>query len=48
VASFDPDVSFFQSVNPGHRDGDMLVCLAPLSAQNLLAAICNALRRRPR
>jgi hypothetical protein len=48
LASADPDVSFFQSVNPGHRDGDMLVCLAPLSAQNLVGAICNALRRRPR
>jgi hypothetical protein len=48
VASADPDVSFFQSVNPGHGDGDMLVCLAPLSVQNLVGAICNALRRRPR
>jgi hypothetical protein len=41
-------VSFFQSVNPGHRDGDMLVCLAPLSVQNLLGALCNALSRRRR
>jgi hypothetical protein len=46
TVSADPDVSFFQSVNPGHRDGDMLVCLAPLSVQNLLGALCNALSRR--
>ena len=48
VASADPDVSFFQSVNPGHRDGDMLVCLAPLSVQNLVGALGNALSRRRR
>jgi hypothetical protein len=35
----DPDVSFFEAANPGHRDGDMLVCLAPLTAGNLLGAI---------
>ena len=39
----DPDVSFFEAANPGHRDGDMLVCLVPLSARNLLRAIA---RRR--
>ncbi|MGH8181431.1 MAG: hypothetical protein ACRETR_10695 [Steroidobacteraceae bacterium] len=37
--SSDPDVSFFEAANPGHREGDMLVCLAPLTARNLLAAI---------
>ncbi len=35
----DPDVRYFESVNPGHRDGDMLVCLAPLTLRNLLGAI---------
>ena len=37
--SSDPDVSFFEAANPGHREGDMLVCLAPLTVSNLLAAI---------
>jgi hypothetical protein len=41
----DPDARFFDSVNPGHRDGDMLVCLVPLSARNLSGAIGNAVRR---
>ncbi|HEV2443018.1 MAG TPA: hypothetical protein VGT07_10895 [Steroidobacteraceae bacterium] len=35
----DPDVNFFEAANPGHREGDMLVCLAPLTAGNLLGAI---------
>ena len=38
----DRDVQFFESVNPGHRDGDMLVCLAPLTLRNLLGAIGRA------
>lgn len=37
--SYDPDVNFFEAANPGHREGDMLVCLAPLTAGNLLGAI---------
>ncbi|MDE2451450.1 MAG: hypothetical protein KGO22_20905 [Gammaproteobacteria bacterium] len=37
--SSDPDVNFFQASNPGHGEGDMLVCLAPLTAGNLLGAI---------
>ena len=40
----DPDVSFFEAANPGHRDGDMLVCLAPLTAGNLLGAIMRSRR----
>ena len=39
MTSSDPDVSFFEAANPGHREGDMLVCLAPLTAGNLLGAI---------
>lgn len=39
----DPDVSFFEAANPGHREGDMLVCLAPLTMGNLLGAIRRAL-----
>jgi hypothetical protein len=38
----DPDVSFFENANPGHREGDMLVCCAPLSARNLFSAIKRA------
>jgi hypothetical protein len=34
----DPDVAFFQAANPGHADGDMLVCLAPLTTRNVLHA----------
>jgi hypothetical protein len=43
----DPDVQFFVRANPGHRDGDMLVCLAPLSLRNLGGAIARMIRRRP-
>jgi hypothetical protein len=35
----DPDVSFFETLNPGHREGDMLVCLAPLTLRNLAGAL---------
>jgi hypothetical protein len=42
----DPDVRFFESANPGHRDGDMLVCLAPLSAWKLLQPVARSLVRR--
>jgi hypothetical protein len=34
----DADTRFFDTANPGHRDGDMLVCLAPLTAGNVLGA----------
>jgi hypothetical protein len=40
----DPDVSFFEAANPSHREGDMLVCLAPLTARNLFGAIRRARR----
>ena len=42
----DPDVRFFEAANPGHREGDMLVCLAPLSVGNLFSAIRRARSRR--
>lgn len=48
TVSSDPDVRFFEAANPGHREGDMLVCLAPLSAGNLLAAIGRLATRRRR
>lgn len=41
----DPDVGFFEAANPGHREGDMLVCLAPLTAGNLLGAIARVAAR---
>jgi len=34
----DPHVAFFLSQNPGYRNGDELVCLTELSAENLTAA----------
>jgi hypothetical protein len=34
----DPHVRFFLEQNPGHGDGDELVCLAELSSTNLTAA----------
>ncbi len=40
----DPDVRFFDTANPGHRDGDMLVCIAPLTAGNLLGAALRIFR----
>jgi hypothetical protein len=42
----DPDIRFFDTVNPGHRDGDMLVCLAPLSFRNMMGAIARRFRFR--
>jgi len=41
----DPDVRFFEAANPGHREGDMLVCLAPLKAGNLGGALRRAWSR---
>lgn len=42
----DPDVRFFDTANPGHRAGDMLVCLVPLSVRNLVAIVMHAIVRR--
>jgi len=44
-ARSDPDVRFFEASNPGHREGDMLVCLAPLTVRNLFGAIKRARSR---
>jgi hypothetical protein len=38
------DIRFYESVNPGHRDGDMLVCLVPLNARNLRGLVARKLR----
>jgi hypothetical protein len=42
----DPDVRFFERANPGHRDGDMLVCIAPLSVWKLLRPVARSFVRR--
>ena len=34
----DPDVRFFNSMNPGHLRGDELCCVAPLTRENFKAA----------
>lgn len=41
----DPDVRFYEEVNPGHREGDMLVCLCPLTLRNMLHMARSRLRR---
>ena len=46
----EPDLEFFARSNPGHAEGDMLVCLCPLSFANWLSLARKAvqrLRRRP-
>ena len=42
----DPDVQFFHARNPGHAEGDMLVCLAPLTLANVAGALFQAFVRR--
>jgi len=42
----DPHVLFFVTTNPGHQEGDMLVCLCPLTLKNWLFAASRAIRRR--
>jgi hypothetical protein len=44
----DPNLEFFARSNPGHADGDMLVCLCPLTLSNWLTLARRALRRRRR
>ena len=38
------DIRFYEAANPGHRDGDMLVCLVPLNARNLRGLVARKLR----
>jgi hypothetical protein len=44
----DPDIHFFETANPGHREGDMLVCLVPLSMRQLATATGKAITTRHR
>jgi hypothetical protein len=43
-----PDLLFFAHMNPGHAEGDMLVCLCPLTLSNWLSVARKALERRGR
>jgi hypothetical protein len=43
-----PDIRFFAAANPGHAEGDMLVCLCPLTLGNWLSVAWFALARRER
>jgi hypothetical protein len=42
----DPNMRFFSAVNPGHAEGDMLICLCPLDVGNWFAVARRALARR--
>ena len=41
----DPHLEFFARSNPGHAEGDMLVCLCPLSLPNWLSLAGKTFRR---
>jgi hypothetical protein len=43
-----PDIRFFAAANPGHAEGDMLICLCPLTLGNWLSVARRALARRRR
>jgi hypothetical protein len=42
------DLRFFATANPGHAEGDALICLCPLSLANWLSVARRALARRER
>ena len=42
------DLQFFAHMNPGHAEGDMLVCLCPLTLSNWLSVARKAWQRRAR
>jgi hypothetical protein len=44
----DPNLRFFATANPGHAEGDMLICLCPLTLGNWIAVARHALARRRR
>jgi hypothetical protein len=44
----DPDLEFFARANPGHAEGDMLICLCPLNLRNWLSLGRRAWQRRRR
>jgi hypothetical protein len=44
----DPDLAFYVRANPGHAEGDMLVCLCPLTLRNLVTLGLRARKRARR
>jgi hypothetical protein len=42
----DPDFEFFAGRNPGHAQGDMLVCLCPLTVSNWLGIAMRSVARK--
>ncbi len=44
----DPDIRFFAEANPGHAEGDMLLCLCPLDLKNWISVGRKAHERRRR
>ena len=48
TADSSPDLRCFAAANPGHAEGDMLVCLCPLTFGNWLSVARRALARRER
>ncbi len=45
TADSDPNLRFFATANPGHAEGDMLVCLCPLTLGNWLTLARRVLLR---
>lgn len=43
-----PDLLFFAHMNPGHAEGDMLICLCPLTLSNWMSVARKAFDRRDR
>lgn len=44
-ASASPELAYFERANPGHAQGDMLVCLCPLTVANWTHAARKAMQR---
>ena len=44
----EPNLEFFARANPGHAEGDMLICLCPLTASNWFSLAQKALQRARR
>jgi hypothetical protein len=47
-ADADPQLEFFARANPGHAEGDMLICLCPLTTANWFSVAEKALQRMQR
>ena len=46
LAQRNPDLAFFARMNPGHAQGDMLLCLCPLTLANWWGIVSHAVKRR--